>query len=83
MRACNKTTTEKGRMAVGAGQPHVEFRLGWSGLTAQAAESMGARLVIDERLTFTSYSHSVHIHVQFIFTFSLYLFTVPGESGRS
>ena len=49
MRACrNKTTTEKGRMAVGAGQPHVEFRLGWSGLIAQAAESMGARLVIDE-----------------------------------
>ena len=35
-------------MAVGAGQPHVEFRLGWSGLIAQAAESMGARLVIDE-----------------------------------
>ena len=35
-------------MAVGAGQPHFEFRLGWSGLIAQAAESMGARLVIDE-----------------------------------
>ena len=35
-------------MAVGAGQPNVEFRLGWSGLIAQAAESMGARLVIDE-----------------------------------
>ena len=35
-------------MAVGAGQPHVEFRLGWSGLLTQAAESMGARLVIDE-----------------------------------
>ena len=35
-------------MAVGAGQPHVEFRLGWSGLIAQAAESMGARRVIDE-----------------------------------
>ena len=35
-------------MAVGAGQPHVEFRLGWSGLIAQAAESMRARLVIDE-----------------------------------
>ena len=35
--------------AVGAGQPHVEFRLGWSsGLLTQAAESMGARLVIDE-----------------------------------
>ena len=34
--------------AVGAGQPHFEFRLGWSGLTARAAESMGARLVIDE-----------------------------------
>ena len=34
--------------AVGAGQPHIEFRLGWSGLTARAAESMGARLVIDE-----------------------------------
>ena len=44
----NKTTTEKAEMAVGAGQPHVEFRLGWSGLIAQAAESMGARLVIDE-----------------------------------
>ena len=29
-------------------QPHVELRLGWSGLIAQAAESMGARLVIDE-----------------------------------
>ena len=34
--------------AVGVGQPHFEFRLGWSGLTARAAESMGARLVIDE-----------------------------------
>ena len=35
-------------MLFGARQPHVEFRLGWAGLLTQAAESMGARLVIDE-----------------------------------
>ena len=45
-RSCRKK--QAGSTAVGAGQPHVEFRLGWSGLIAQAAESMGARLVIDE-----------------------------------